>query len=59
MEKLKAKPRSERKTKRPPMTEAQKDKIVEMYNRDFRIADIANQQGISQSTVYRVLRERR
>lgn len=58
MEKLKAKPTVERKT-RTTMTEAKKDEVVRMYNEDVKIDDICKRAHISMSTLYRVLRERR
>ena len=57
---IKAKPKNERKTaKSPRLTETQKDKIVTLYNSDYKIKVIAQETGVSESTVYRVLRERR
>lgn len=58
MEKLKAKPSSERKT-RTKMTEEKKDEVVRLYNEDVKIEDICKRLHISLSTLYRVLRERR
>lgn len=58
MEKLKAKPSSERKT-RTMMTEEKKDEVVRLYNEDVKIEDICKRLHISLSTLYRVLRERR
>ncbi len=57
---VKAKPKSERKTaKSPRLTEAQKDKIVTLYNCDYKIKTIAQETSVSEATVYRVIRERR
>jgi AraC-like DNA-binding protein len=56
-----AKPSQERKRKagRPAMSEMTKDIIVKLYNEDYAIADICDACKISETTLYRILKERR
>ena len=57
---IKTKPKTERKTaKSQKLTETEKDRIVTLYNDDYKITTIAKETGVSEATVYRVLRERR
>lgn len=50
---------AERPTGRPRISEATKDRVVEMYNADELIRVIAETCGISDGSVYRIIRERR
>ena len=56
MEILKAGER--RKGGRPGITEAQKDKVVQMYKNNMPIGMIISSAGVSSSSVYKILKER-
>ena len=43
---------------RPGLSEAQKDKVVQMYREKYPIAMIVSACGISRSSVYKILKER-
>lgn len=47
-----------RKGGRPGITEAQKDRIVQMYRNNMPISMIVSATGVSRSSVYKVLSER-
>lgn len=57
----KVKDSSERKSKggRPRLSETTRDIIVQLYNADYKIADIETACHVSRDTIYRILRERR
>ena len=57
-----AKPASERRTHRggrPKVNEQCRQQVIELYNNDVYIKDIAARCNISQATVYRIVRESR
>lgn len=47
-----------RKGGRPGITEAQKDRIVQMYRNNMPISMIVSSTGVSRSSVYKILSER-
>lgn len=47
-----------RKGGRPGITDAQKDKVVQMYRNNMPIGMIISSVGVSRSSVYKILKER-
>ena len=47
-----------RKGGRPGISEAQKDRVVQMYKNNVPIAVIVSSTGVSRSSIYKILKER-